>query len=666
MNPPAVQFYFHKKFSFKNKSFTLPTKDVFFSTGIQKHQSLQVIKTILNHVKSKLNDNPIEEWSQHTRKRNPCQQIVYAIKNEIKAEFVTQAFAKMFECIASYPLVDSNFFKDKFVSVHLCEAPGAFIAALNHYLKLNHPDVEFSWRATTLNPYYEGNSIGNTILDDRFIYHTLKNWFFGEDYDGNILKDINIRSLIEYCKNLGSPVNLVTCDGSIDCLDQPENQEEHTSKLHIAEFIVCLAILADNGSLILKMFTFYEPSSVSMLYVLNCCFEEVHVFKPATSKEGNSEVYVIGIRFKKDSLSDVIIEKIIKEFQDNNKSMLPLSALPDDFLQQTVECAKYFMNLQVAVIENNIRNFRRFDKQEHDRIKYLKSLIADEYVRIYNLKPIDSDQKILHGQTLNNDINLNIRVHSGSHTERKLFEHLSREDQITVFYDRLKSFYDSIQEQPFSNPSCDSWTMEGSSRMVPTDFISIIHGKVIERVVSSKFLLVPLFKYFINLIDFLKEIPDNNEVYNGKQFIKNGNHLSVAMEFFRRTPSYNFYEKNVTSEIFDFIMNKDYDEYYIEDLPLLTHFLVGVVCYLGLFVFKEIQLKHNFILLKTFQSNGKENLFHLMKVLDTTPKHDMTIVALCDTKMLISSLDNLYRPLIDFNNYLCLKFCSFYLNLNNS
>lgn len=142
MNPPAVQFYFSKKFSFKSKSFTLPTEEVFFSTGIQKHQSLQVIKTILNHVKSKLNDNPIEEWSQHTRKRNPCQQIVYAIKNDIKAEFVTQAFAKMFECIASYPLVNSNFFTDKFVSVHLCEAPGAFIAALNHYLKLNHPDVE--------------------------------------------------------------------------------------------------------------------------------------------------------------------------------------------------------------------------------------------------------------------------------------------------------------------------------------------------------------------------------------------------------------------------------------------------------------------------------------------------------------------------------------------
>lgn len=459
---------------------------------------------------------------------------------------------------------------------------------------------------------------------------------------------------------------MVTCDGSIDCLDQPENQEEHTSKLHIAEFIVSLAILADKGSLILKMFTFYETSSISILYILNCCFEEVHVFKPATSKEGNSEVYVIGIRYKKGSLSERIIDKIIREFKDNSKSMLPLSAFPDDFLQQTVECAKYFMNLQVAVIENNIRNFRRFDKQEHDRIKHLKSLVANEYIKIYNLKPIDSHQQILHGQTLINDINLNVRVHSGSHTERKMFEHLNREDQITVFYDKLKYFYDSIQEQPYSHPSGDSRTIKESSIMVPTDFIRIIHGLVIDRILSSKFIFVPLFKYFINLIDFLREIPDINQVYNGKQFIKNGNHMSVAMEFFRRAPSFDYYEKRTIIEILNFIMTKKYDEFYIEDLLLLSHVLVGVVCYLKLFVFEEVQLKHNSILLKTFRSKGKEYIMHLMQSLGTHSREEKVVVALCDTKMLIGCLDTMYRPLIDFNNHLCLKFCSFYLNLNNS
>ena len=45
----------------------------------------------------------------------------------------------------------------KFNSVHLCEAPGAFITCLNHYLKTHRPDCHWKWKAITLNPYYEGN-----------------------------------------------------------------------------------------------------------------------------------------------------------------------------------------------------------------------------------------------------------------------------------------------------------------------------------------------------------------------------------------------------------------------------------------------------------------------------------------------------------------------------
>ena len=39
--------------------------------------------------------------------------------------------------------------------------------------------------------------------------------------------------------------------------------------------------------------------SVSLLYVLKTFFAELHAFKPCTSKEGNSEVYLIAIRFQK-------------------------------------------------------------------------------------------------------------------------------------------------------------------------------------------------------------------------------------------------------------------------------------------------------------------------------------------------------------------------------
>lgn len=138
--------YLNKKFKFKASDCCLPSEEVFFSgSKHQKHEGLQIIKSILNHVKSKLNDFQIEEWSRHTRNRNPAQQILLHLKNVVQAEFVTQAFAKFFECVSAYPMVKDC--KEIFQSVHLCEAPGAFVCSLNHYLKLHHPDVEVSLAA---------------------------------------------------------------------------------------------------------------------------------------------------------------------------------------------------------------------------------------------------------------------------------------------------------------------------------------------------------------------------------------------------------------------------------------------------------------------------------------------------------------------------------------
>lgn len=137
----TLKKYFNKKFKFETDGCQLPAESLFFaSSSINNHEELQIIKSILNHVKSKLNDYQIDEWSRHTRHRNPAQQILHYLKNEIRGEFVTQAFAKFFECLSAYPIVNT-FEKNSYLSVHLCEAPGAFITALNHYLKLHHPEV---------------------------------------------------------------------------------------------------------------------------------------------------------------------------------------------------------------------------------------------------------------------------------------------------------------------------------------------------------------------------------------------------------------------------------------------------------------------------------------------------------------------------------------------
>lgn len=654
---------FNKKISFKNENYQLPSVDLFYSTSVEKYEPLQIIKRILNFVKSKLNNFRIEEWGEHTRRRNPTQQIVFHLKNSIKGEFVTQAFAKFFECVNTYPLINENIEKGKFFSVHLCEAPGAFITSLNHYIKLHHPQTEFIWVASTLNPYYEGNSICNTILDDRLILHTLPSWFFGETYNGDIMNEDNLRSLVTHCKSIGN-VDLVTCDGSIDCLDKPEEQEKHVSKLHTAELISSLTLLSDGGSLLIKIFTFFELTTVSMLFVLNCCFESVHLFKPATSKEGNSEVYVNCLGYRKDVMSSAHIEKLIANFKHEDKSMLPLSSIPHGFMDQITNAARFFMNQQVAVIENNIRTFRKYDKREFERIKAVKYQMVDEYVKLYQMKSISENQKLLHGVEFNSDLNLNERVHRGSYSDRTSFQNLTKSDQLQVLYNRLRELYQSVPEHPLVaeiNPFSLSHCADA------TNFINLIRGKSIEKVVSSKFIIVSIFKYFNELRAFMeddlcvqKKKMGDEETYN----FTNVNNMVIKMEYFQNAESYDSYEKDVTMKILNHLRETQAEIFSIEGLPLLTQFIVGIIMYLSIFVFKEILLDRNTckINFSNHREDSMKNLKYLIDVMNENINISSGIIGICDTRTLFTCNHQFYKSIIDYNNHLSLRFCSFFLN----
>ena len=91
-----------------------------------------------------------------------------------------------------------------FRTVHVCEAPGAFICATNFYHQLYWEEKQRSarpqqrsweWTGLSLNPYYEGNDQEAMVDDDRLIIETLDRWYFGEDNSGNILDTKNIQGL---------------------------------------------------------------------------------------------------------------------------------------------------------------------------------------------------------------------------------------------------------------------------------------------------------------------------------------------------------------------------------------------------------------------------------------------------------------------------------------
>ena len=103
---------------------------------------------------------------------------------------------KFYEIFNTFDLIPEDAQRsEKVRSLHLCEAPGAFVASLNHFLKSHYNGMDWQWVANTLNPYYEGNDLEAMLDDDRFILKTLSHWNFGVDGTGDLMNLANLDSL---------------------------------------------------------------------------------------------------------------------------------------------------------------------------------------------------------------------------------------------------------------------------------------------------------------------------------------------------------------------------------------------------------------------------------------------------------------------------------------
>lgn len=124
------------------ESWKLPDSEKIFTTPAWFSDELSLIKDELNAVKDLLSDKDIILWRQHTRDVNIAGKVVPHLRFKIRPELCTQAWCKFYEILCSFPLLPLGQSFTSLNSVHLCEAPGAFVAALNHYLVLNHPHVK--------------------------------------------------------------------------------------------------------------------------------------------------------------------------------------------------------------------------------------------------------------------------------------------------------------------------------------------------------------------------------------------------------------------------------------------------------------------------------------------------------------------------------------------
>ena len=72
----------------------------------------------------------------------------------------------------------------------------------------------------------------------------------------------------------------MTADGSINCANQPDEQESLVGQLIFCEAVAAINLLYQGGNFVFKMFTAFEHQMISLLYLLACLFQEIQVIKP--------------------------------------------------------------------------------------------------------------------------------------------------------------------------------------------------------------------------------------------------------------------------------------------------------------------------------------------------------------------------------------------------
>lgn len=292
--------------------------------------------------------------------------------------------------------------------------------------------------------------------------------------------------LQNFISNMSS-VHLVTADGSFDCQGNPGEQEMLVYPLHYCEVVTCLATLSPGGSFVLKMFTLFQHSSVNLMYLLNCCFQTVHLIKPGTSKAGNSEVYVVCLGYIGKAAIQGHLEKLIAHLgtEVGLKSLFSHHSLPASFLQCHHDCCTYFHELQTQTILENLKLFSHMGEEDKLHLNFLRESAVSYYLQRFKILYIPRNHWLVRKQRVGCSFNsrwVGSRTRrTDTYNERKQLEALSWSEKVSQGYFSL-----FLKEHVAGNLG-KGCSLEGSGSELKHEDWYYVQGQRLSRIQSSLF-----------------------------------------------------------------------------------------------------------------------------------------------------------------------------------
>lgn len=317
---------------------------------------------------------------------------------------ISKAWMKCYEMLSLLNLPDIK--SKELVHFDNASFPGSFILATEHYINTK-TNLKHIWYASSL---VEENkqttdekwtlSSKNALEDTYNLYkHYPERWLMNKEHNGDVL---DIKNQLYICHKLGGKVDLYTSDLGFDVGDDYSNQESSHLPYNAGQILSGLLTLKKSGNMIIKQYTCFEILTVQLLYIMGSFFEELIMCKPATSRDINSEIYIIGKGFLggvylEHPYIQIIIEIMERKYKPDVPVLRVTEQLKGFYLNVIKASETVFTNqlqqikILTITIEKALQDHKSSNLMERTEIvNYLSSKEneIEEWYRVQKLLPI--------------------------------------------------------------------------------------------------------------------------------------------------------------------------------------------------------------------------------------------------------------------------------------
>ena len=293
-------------------------------------------------------------WDTLKKRTNPFEMIYLTNKKQrsqsiSKYDPLSRSYFKMIEM--GHEFLQNHLTKTKpITTAHLAEGPGGFIEGICN-IRDNPLDNIYGMTLVSHNREVPGWHRSWYFLSKHPNVNILK----GLDNTGN-LYNVDNHIFMEY--RIANKAELITADGGFDFSVNYNQQEFQAQRLIFSQVILAIAIQEKGGSFICKFFDTYSYISNQIIFLLQCLYTNITIFKPWTSRPANSERYLICQGFKGISARNIAILRHTLTTWNKLPKGIKMKSLfdymPPKFIQQMKNINQAIQNEQTKYINATI------------------------------------------------------------------------------------------------------------------------------------------------------------------------------------------------------------------------------------------------------------------------------------------------------------------------